>query len=89
MQQTEKVSPKITPKKKVGPPSRKQRAGRGLPSKNQSGGDSVVARLQQLIMEKDDKIVQLTERINNLAMENKSLQTKIENLKKATGGIQL
>ena len=74
-----------------GPPSRNQPAG---PKKQKStkasggaGADSVVARLQQLITEKDDKIEKLTERINTLSMENKSLQTKIENLKKAGGGI--
>lgn len=78
-----------------GPPTRSQPAGpKSTKAKSGGGGggggtDSVVQRLQQLITQKDERIEKLTERINTLSMENKSLQTKIENLKKSSGGIFL
>eukprot|EP00486_Rosalina_sp_Unknown_P014229 CAMPEP_0201591968 /NCGR_PEP_ID=MMETSP0190_2-20130828/189991_1 /ASSEMBLY_ACC=CAM_ASM_000263 /TAXON_ID=37353 /ORGANISM="Rosalina sp." /LENGTH=330 /DNA_ID=CAMNT_0048050523 /DNA_START=189 /DNA_END=1178 /DNA_ORIENTATION=+ len=78
---------------KGGPPSRSQPAGpKGNAKSKKSapagggGADSVVARLQQLITQKDDKIEKLTERINTLSMENKSLQSKIERLNKSSAG---
>eukprot|EP00484_Ammonia_sp_Unknown_P022348 CAMPEP_0197044232 /NCGR_PEP_ID=MMETSP1384-20130603/20332_1 /TAXON_ID=29189 /ORGANISM="Ammonia sp." /LENGTH=1020 /DNA_ID=CAMNT_0042475657 /DNA_START=88 /DNA_END=3150 /DNA_ORIENTATION=- len=83
------VSKKKQPPSNRKPPSKPQPTGpkpsSPKPAASSSGPPaSVVQRLQQLITEKDTKIEKLTERINALSMENKSLQRKVETLEKAS-----
>eukprot|EP01084_Bolivina_argentea_P141165 248101_1 len=67
-----------------GPPSRAQPSPTPKSSKKKpSGNADVVKRLQDLIQQKNSTIEQLTERINGLAMKNKTLESKLERLQKS------
>ena len=60
-----------------------QRANKPLPQRK--GNDKIVVqRLQQLIQEKDAKIDALTQKINEMDMQNKTLQRKVDNLQKSS-----
>ena len=67
--------------------TRRQPPNKKMPARPRKGTEAtVVARLQELIQEKDGKIDKLTERINTLSMENKRLERKIDTLSKAAAG---
>ena len=55
-------------------------------SHQRSGTDiGIVGRLQDVIRRKDAKIEKLTETMNTLAIENKSLKRKVEDLQQSQG----